>query len=171
MKIYTSIPTAVIILAVISAQPAWSAKLYKWVDKDGNISYQDSPPPEGSKLIKEEEISAPSPTDTDQPAQSSVVFRQQPVVVYTIPNCPACESVLEIFSNWNIPATEQSLQDRAVQARILEASDSLSAPTIYIGDNLISDQSEENLSTELQKAGYQINTEEDTEEETIDAES
>ncbi len=163
---YTTLITASALTIAIFVQPAaWSAKLYKWVDENGNISYQDSPPPEGSTLIKEEEITPKSPPASEQ-SQSTVVFRQQPVIVYTIPNCPACDSLLEQLQGWNIPVSEQSLQDRAVQARILQESDSLSAPTLYIGDNIISNQSEENLKSELQNSGYQITSTEETESET-----
>ena len=164
-----------LLITIANADSAFATKLYKWVDKDGNISYQDTPPPEGSQVIKEEEITSPSPTnaeptstDADQTSESTIVFRQQPVVVYTVPNCPACELLLEKLQGWDIPASQQSLQNRDVQARILASSDSLSAPTLFIGESLIADHSDQSLSAELQKAGYQINI---TDEEEIPEET
>ena len=153
MKIYTSIPTAVIILAVLSAQPAWSAKLYKWVDKDGNISYQDSPPPDGSKLIEEQELKT---TSSSEPSVVSPQPNNTPVIVYTVDNCESCELLLLRFQNWGINAQEHSLQNRDVQARILELTDSLSAPTLFLGDKLIPDLSAQNIISELEKVGYQV---------------
>ena len=158
MRIVTlGITAGVILLALLSSHTAWSAKLYKWVDKDGNISYQGSPPPAGSTLIKEEEITSTSNPNTPAPQVGL------PVIVYTVDNCESCDALLLLFQNWGIEVQEQSLQSREVQARILELSDSLSAPTLFIGDKLISDMTTSNISSELQQAGYQIDESEDNE--------
>ncbi len=162
------ISACILALVISNVNSAFAAKLYKWVDNDGNISYQDSTPPEGSKLIKEEEIKTSNPKSTDQSTQSTVVFRQQPVVVYTLPNCPVCDELLQKIRSWDVPAAEESLQDRAVQARILEISDSLTVPTLFIGDNIISNHSNDSLSAALQKAGYVIESIDGSEETPIE---
>ena len=144
-------------LVIIYTNAASAAKLYKWVDKDGNVSYQDSPPPEGSQIIQEKEIQRSEPS-----SQPAVVFRQQPVIVYTVDDCLECESLLTKLRDWGIPVSEASLQNRAVQARVLEITDSLSAPTLFIGDNLISDHSDENLSAELLNGGHQKTNDDST---------
>ena len=136
---------------IIYTNATSAAKLYKWVDKDGNVSYQDSPPPEGSQIIQEKEIQRSEPS-----SQPAVVFRQQPVIIYTVDDCLECESLLTKLRTWGIPVTEASLLNRAVQARILDLTDGLLAPTLFIGDNLISDHSDENLTAELSNAGHQI---------------
>lgn len=168
MKIVTltSIMNVILTLlavTVLSANPAWSAKLYKWIDDEGNISYQDSPPPVGSKLIREEDIDlSPSTTEPDQTQPSLAV------TVYTVDDCESCEILLLRLQNWGVNAQEQSLQNREVQARILQLSDGLSAPTLFIGDQIITDLSGPNLSSKLQEAGYQIESSENNQTEEPD---
>lgn len=142
----------VLSLALLNSHSAFAAKLYKWVDKNGNVSYQDSPPPEGSKVVREEEIDTPS-----DEAQSNTQPTET-VTVYTVENCEACDILKLRLQNWNVPFNEQSLQDREVQARILQLSDSLQAPTLFIGDKLVSDLTGPNLISELQQTGFQIET-------------
>ena len=55
-----------------------------------------------------------------------------------------------------IPIVELSLQDREVQSRILRLSGKISAPTLFIGDTLVTDLSEPGLITILKKAGYTL---------------
>ena len=43
-----------------------AGKLYKWVDAQGNVSYQDQPPPKGSKILSEKEVASKSNADEDQ---------------------------------------------------------------------------------------------------------
>lgn len=129
---------------------AQAAKLYKWVDENGNISYQDSPPPDGSNVVNEKEIRAPKSTSQTPSTPTD------PVMVYTVDNCEGCELLLLRLQNWNVPTEQKSLQDREVQARILELSGSLQAPTLFIGDKLISNLASDNLISELNQAGYNI---------------
>lgn len=152
----TNAPTLTVLVLLLSVlfnvNTAFAAKLYKWVDKDGNVSYQDSPPPLGSKIEREEEINPPSNSEpiSTQPTE--------PITVYTVEDCESCDLLMLRLQNWEIPFTEESLQDRDIQARILELSDSLSAPTLFIGDNLISNLTGSSLISELQQAGYQVDS-------------
>jgi glutaredoxin len=132
--------------------PAWAAKMYKWVDAAGNISYQDKPPPESAKLIEESElknsISKPRPTTRKQ--------NLTPVTAYTITNCRDCTQLIGFLKKAKIPIVELSLQDREVQSRILRLSGKITAPTLFIGDTLVTDLSEPGLITILKKAGYAL---------------
>lgn len=42
------------LILLIGLQPSVSAKLYKWVDKDGNVHYSDNVPPDQIKQAREE---------------------------------------------------------------------------------------------------------------------
>lgn len=67
----------------LTAMNSYSAKVYKWTDKDGNITYRDTPPHENSGTVEEKEIdpdqnvievSPPKPTTSSSstgPRQSS----------------------------------------------------------------------------------------------------
>ena len=130
---------------------AWAAKMYKWVDADGKISYQDKPPPKSGKLIETSELktraaASASPSNANQ--------NRAPVTAYTIANCEACVQLMAFLNRVGIPVVELSLQDREVQSRILSLSGKIAAPTLFIGDALIDDLSEQGLITKLAGAGY-----------------
>jgi len=131
---------------------AIAAQMYKWVDENGNISYQDSPPPEGSNIIKKEALEVSSNSSNTSEDESG----PNTLVIYTIDDCEACSLLKTRLNALQVPFTEQSLQDPQVQARILELNDSLTAPTLFIGDKIITDVSRGNLVTELQQAGYEL---------------
>ena len=45
-----------------------AATMYKWVDEDGNVTYQDYPPPTNSRILSESDLDELNP----EPARSSV---------------------------------------------------------------------------------------------------
>ena len=131
---------------------AWAAKMYKWVDAAGNISYQDKPPPKSAKLIEESELQNSSPKPRPTTRKKTIT----PVTAYTITNCEDCTQLIGFLKKAKIPIVELSLQDREVQSRILRLSGKISAPTLFIGDTLVTDLSEPGLITILKKAGYTL---------------
>jgi len=44
------------LIFALSINTSSAAKLYKWVDDRGRISYQDKPPPQDSKILSEETL-------------------------------------------------------------------------------------------------------------------
>ncbi len=131
---------------------SFADQLYKWVDENGNISYQDQPPPE-DVAVSQEILKSKSSSNITKPNATQY---KNPVIVYTVDDCDACEIALLRLKQLGIPNQEQSLLDPDVQARVLSLSGSLSAPTIFIGDKLLNDNSDQNLKTELKAAGYII---------------
>lgn len=123
-------------------------KLYKWVDKNGKVSYQSSPPPANSKILKESTLKT-SNAGGDQ-------SNNPPVVVYTVVNCPACLEVMDRLKKMSVPYSEQSLADQQVQSSVLDATGQLAAPTVSIGGRFLSDTSTDALNQQLGDAGYNV---------------
>ena len=145
LKSLSLMATALIAISVIQFSAA--QKLYKWVDEDGNVSYQDSPPPDNAKLLKESEL------EKSQPAAGTPSNSAQPVVVYTVENCDACEVLLLRLRQLEVPFTQQSLLNKDIQAEILAVSDAITAPTLKIGSEFINDLGDSNLIQKLRQAG------------------
>ncbi|MEM7359469.1 MAG: DUF4124 domain-containing protein [Pseudomonadota bacterium] len=134
---------------------AWAAKLYKWVDEDGNISYQAERPPSNATVLEESELKTTTPTAAS-PSAVAAAAERNPVVVYTVANCDNCEILLLRLKQLGIPTSEQSLLNEEVQARILDLSGKLAAPTLFIGDRLIESITQDNLVEALDAAGYEV---------------
>jgi len=119
------------------------------VDNDGNISYEDQPPPKGSKLLDAKEVNDKGSSNQNE---------GKLVIVYTVADCESCDLVLNKLEDANVRHEVKSLDDVDPQAVILAASGSLLAPTLMIGDNVITDISERNLQNELTAAGYDLSS-------------
>jgi len=74
--------------SLICSTSVYAAKLYKWVDKDGNISYQDQPPPESAKILKEDTLKATAKTTSAEGGNTV------PVVVYVGEDCAPCDRLI-----------------------------------------------------------------------------
>jgi glutaredoxin len=140
---------------------ASAAKLYKWVDANGRISYQDNPPPKNAKTVEtpiiitntEETVNAGS----GSPSQNrKTQANSEPVTVYTVANCKGCKQIMRFLTMQEVPVIELSLLNREVQQLVLDLSGKLSAPTVFIGNKLITDLSEIKFTEELKVAGYTI---------------
>lgn len=127
-----------------------AGKLYKWIDADGNVSYQDSPPPTSAKVLQESTIRKTASQGNGED-QSDV----PPLVVYTIDECDGCEMLLLRLQQLQLPFEERSLLSKEIQADILSGNDSLTAPTLRVADKYINDFTEPSFIDLLRDAGYQ----------------
>jgi len=73
----------VFVFTTVSNMPATAGKLYKWVDDEGNISYQDQPPPTDANVLDEREVKS-SGSSAPRPAGES---NKLPVFVYVVDDC------------------------------------------------------------------------------------
>ncbi|RBP53443.1 glutaredoxin family protein [Arenicella xantha] len=146
--------TQVLFAALLSAAVSTTAdaqKLYKWVDAQGNISYQDSPPPENAKLLDEKQVGRTGGSEADAPANGD------PIKVYTVANCALCAQSVLLMIKMGVPHVELPLnEDRAAQSLILEKTSSLIAPTIMIGETILQAPSDDELSEAITAAGYTV---------------
>ena len=127
-----------------------AAKLYKWVDKNGVVSYQDTPPPKGSKILEE------STTDIAD-GSAGPETPKEAVKVYTVENCSLCVRIIEHLKALNVPVLELPLEnDREAQSIILERSNSLITPTIFVGDQIHQGGEIKSLEKVLLEQGYKI---------------
>lgn len=141
-------------LCLFSISLSHAGKMYKWVDANGNISYQDRPPPKNAKILQEREISASGKsTQVTNPVANDAV----PVIVYTLDNCGRCTEVIAWLTARGVPSQARSLQeDRDAQRQILDLSNGLTVPTLFIDDRIITDTSEDAMLAALSQAGYTL---------------
>ena len=149
--------TALLLLAVTAtAYNASAAKLYKWVDKRGNVSYQDMPPPpEFGGKVEQREVEGEVRNNSGADPALAAAVAQSPVVLYTIPKCAQCNLVRTYLNNRKVPFTEKNAaSDLTVQEELRKKSGALSVPTVAIGAKIITEYSQAWLQSELDQAGY-----------------
>jgi glutaredoxin len=141
-----------LVLAV--AGGAHAGKLYKWVDKDGNVSYHDRPPPNGGDY-RVEERSLRGVGAIEKPGELEAIVEKNPVVLYAIPVCGGCDQARAYLQKRQVPFKEINLEtDAKTQQEIKKKLGSLSAPTITVGEKIMKGYVESLLEGELDSAGY-----------------
>jgi len=142
------------LVALISSQ-LHAASLYKWVDADGNVVYQDTPPP-GNVDFEESKVDGvkPSlPTDTGKQIEDAAL--ENPVSLFTVPVCDSCDLVRLLLEKKSIPFAEKDVRNnQETQAELQEISGSLSVPTLVIGSKVLDGFSRIAITQALEDAGF-----------------
>jgi glutaredoxin len=147
--------TAAILCLAVAVPVAHGVRLYKWVDKDGHVSYHDYPPTnnEGGRVeSKDFKVGGVSATSSGSSGKASVEF---PVVLYTAPQCTSCDLARAYLDKRKVPFTDLDVaKDTKLQKELLEKTGTLTVPTIMIGSKVMKGYMESLLSGELDAAGY-----------------
>jgi glutaredoxin len=129
---------------------AHAQKLYKWVDKDGKVSYHDQPPTDAGYRVEEKRIGNTLKEDSQKQ-----VAEKFPVVLYGTPKCSSCQAARAYLRNRGVPFTEKNVEgNRELQDELIKQAGELSVPTIKVGGKLMRGYIESLLEGELDDAGY-----------------
>jgi glutaredoxin len=126
-------------------------KLYKWVDENGNVTYQDRPPPEQTGQVQEfEQSSYEAGAGGPDAAMPDVEL-----VLYAIDECDVCDMVRTLLDERGLPFTEKDAQsDVEVQDELRQVSGRLSVPVLTIGEEVLTGYNRELILNELEDAGF-----------------
>ncbi len=145
--------TYLLIAAALAASAAQADKLYRWVGKDGSVSYQDRPPPPDAGSVQEKDLSPRSGApDTNEGADAA---RKFPVVLYSVSKCSSCDEARAYLKKRHIPFSEKNVSNNpALQKEMVEKVGQLSVPTISVGSKVMNGYVQSLLAGELDQAGY-----------------
>jgi glutaredoxin len=145
----------VVLVTTLAVAPAYAAKLYKWVDERGNISYQDRPPPEGVGKVEEKDLRGGRGGDSGSPAAAEASAKS-PVTLYMVPKCSPCDMARTYLKKRGVPFTEINVSEKNPQAQqeMVKKIGELSVPTITVGSKVMQGYVESLLAGELDQAGY-----------------
>ena len=135
---------------LVSYPAASQEKLYKWVDENGNITYQDQPPPGDTGQV-ETFVEPAGVADPGSP------IPDVDLVLYSIKVCDTCDLLRNLLNERGLPFEEKSAEvDPEVQAELKEVSGVLSVPVLLIGDQVLKGFNRELVLNELEEAGFSI---------------
>jgi glutaredoxin len=135
--------------------------LYKWIDENGNVTYQDSPPPADVNYEEQVYIDPDAPPvkeeDEDDVPDIDDIAEANPVSFYSVPDCDACDLTRLLLDNNLIPYAEKDIQNNiSMQQELQQRSGKLQAPTVIIGDKVIDGYSKSALTDALLDKGYPL---------------
>ena len=141
-----------IAVAVLTVSPTQAEKLYKWIGKDGKVSYQDKPPPEDSGVVQERNLSGNRITSDVGPSEAAQKF---PVTLYSTTKCSPCDQARAYLKKRKVPFGEKNVSNNpSLQKEMIEKIGELSVPTIMVGSKVMKGYIESLLEGELDQAGY-----------------
>ena len=148
-----SIIRAICIVALLTGPLCVSAvTVVECLEKDGSTSFRDNCRPEMTVKSKKELRTTQAAADESD----KTVANQTPVVLFTAPDCEACQLVREQLNGRNVPFTEKdSSEDLDIQAELAAITGGpLTVPTITIGDYKFTGYNRTDLNSALDNAGY-----------------
>ena len=120
-------------------------------EPDGGLSYRDRCPPgitkSGEKVVRG---SAPSKEKT-----IAEIAEQNPVVLYTVPDCDACDLVRNALNNRGVPVNEKNVADNSANQDEMKAKiGSMTVPGLLIGTTVLTGYSRTAIDNALNQAGF-----------------
>lgn len=142
-----------LIMFGLGMQTAVAAKLYKWVDEFGNVTYRDTPPLEEGAEYQVQDFGAREREEGSPEMEAAA--EKSPVVLYSTPQCKPCVGARNFLNARGIPFEEKDVSTSTrIQAELKQKAGELSVPTILVGEKVMRGYVESLLDGELDAAGY-----------------
>lgn len=141
-----------VLLFSLAALTAWGAvTVVECVDAGGNTSFRDKCPP-GTTKAGDKVLLGVSPTKAKSTRE---ITTDSPVVLYSVPNCDACDLVRNALSTRSTPFNEKNVQDDAASQNELKSkTGNLTVPSVLIGATVLTGYNRSALDNALTQAGY-----------------
>lgn len=140
----------VLVLAIFIGPSATAVTVVECRDTAGNVSFRDTCPPEmaktGEKRVAGEKKGGPSIAE---------IAAKNPVTLYSVPNCDACDLVRQRLESRGVPFSEKGVDNAAdVQQELKAKTGSVTVPTVTIGAANVAGYDRTALDTTLEQAGF-----------------
>ena len=147
---------SVLLATLLSTAGVHAVTLYKWVDAEGNISYQDKPPPGGQRYEQKSFSQEGARTaNTNQEVARSRARIEHPVTLYMADNCESCELVGVVLDSNMVPYESIKVDnDAAAQKKLVELVGSLRVPALTVGNKILTGVDRLGIERVLREAGY-----------------
>ena len=156
MKTFRAI--ASLALLSITASLAVSAQgLYRWIDKDGNVTYSDAPPPKDAKGVQKKKLgdNVVASENDNMPFAVKNAMQRNPVTLYAN-NCgETCDQARALLSKRAVPFANRNPEtDPGAAEALKDLVGQLNVPTLAVGTNSVTGFSESAWNSALDAAGY-----------------
>ena len=117
-------------VAAASASPAWA--VYRVVGPDGHVTFTDVPPAGAAATLVPGLGTEPVQGANALPRHLRELQRQAPVVIYTGPQCNACDDGLRMLRERGIPYTQKSISSAQDVESFKAIDPSLQVPLLSV---------------------------------------
>lgn len=148
----------VTILAACGLQSADAQQMYRWVDKDGRVTYSQNPPPAGAaKSVQQKRLASSVIEASDLPYAAQIAMRNFPVVLHTSPDCGAgCASARDSLKKRGIPYREVVASDEPSIEALRKLTGAIQVPVLQVGNEVLKGFEPGAWKNALDQAGYPL---------------
>jgi glutaredoxin len=149
-------PAAVLAIAIFLVS-AHAQQLYRWVDKDGRVTYSQNPPPVGAaRNVQSKSLGSTSTVETSAlPYAAQVAMKNFPVTLHASPDCGSpCDSGRDYLQKRGIPFREVSVTDQKTLDQVKAVSGKIQVPVLQVGSRAESGFAAPAWKSALDDAGY-----------------
>ncbi|PKO70468.1 MAG: glutaredoxin family protein [Betaproteobacteria bacterium HGW-Betaproteobacteria-14] len=91
----------------VFATGADAQTLYRWVDKNGKVTYSDQPPPKEIKQVEQPRLRSSTIETSGAGYETQKAAQNFPVTLYTTPDCVSeCANARDLLTRRGIPFSE-----------------------------------------------------------------
>ena len=108
-KINIAVSQVLLGLVVMGAFHAEAQGLYRWEDKDGRVTYSDTPPPKEAKSSQKKSLVDNVIEQDSMSFSLKEAVRKNPVVLYTSECGEPCQQARALLSKRGIPFSERNV--------------------------------------------------------------
>jgi glutaredoxin len=157
-----SLGTAVGIIGLIGAvalgmaASAQAQQMYRWVDKDGRVTYSQTPPPAGAAKNVQQRSATPSVVGGGNlPYAAQQAVKNFPVTLYTAPDCgDACNGGRDLLTKRGIPHREVVVGNEESLASLKSLTGKTQVPVLQVGRQTSMGFNAGEWTSALNAAGY-----------------
>jgi glutaredoxin len=120
-------------LALLLCAAGAHAQMYKWTDAKGVVHFSDQPPP-GDAKVETRRVAGGAP-QADLPYALAEAARANPVVLYTTPDCAACDEGRALLKQRGIPFAERTVKSNDDQQVLKQAGSDGQLPLLLVGSS------------------------------------
>ncbi len=148
--------TALALLLAGSAIAVHAQQLYRWVDKNGRVTYsQDPPPPGAAKSVQQKSLGSSVVEGSNLPYAAQVAANNFPVTLYTAPDCASpCKEGRDYLAKRGIPYKEVLVGDEPSMAALKDLTGKTQVPVLKVGRDAMSGFNSADWKSMLDLAGY-----------------
>jgi glutaredoxin len=145
---------SIALLAIGVVVSAGAQGMYRWEDKNGRVTYSDTPPPKDAKTQTQKKLGDNIIEQEKLPFATKAAQEKNPVTLY-VTNCgEPCTAARALLSKRGIPFSEKNpAADPAAAVKLKEVAGDLDVPTMTIGSNAQKGFLESAWSAALDSAG------------------
>lgn len=149
---------AIVVLAMtgLVLSPAHAQQLYKWVDKDGKITYSDQPPPKDAKNVEQRKmVDSGAAVSDDVPYGVKTAIEKNPVTLYANFCGEPCDGARSLLNTRGIPFTDRNPEkDPKALDALKAATGGQEVPVLVVGAKVLKGFAEESWNEALTSGGY-----------------